>query len=39
MIKSTDYTRIFELYHHSSIVLMISSYEECFKILEETNGA
>ncbi|CAD8212836.1 unnamed protein product [Paramecium pentaurelia] len=39
MIKSTDYQRIFEHYHHSSIVQMISSYEECFKILVECNDA
>ncbi|CAK70455.1 unnamed protein product (macronuclear) [Paramecium tetraurelia] len=39
MRKSTDYQRIFEHYHHSTIVQMISSYEECFNILVESNEA
>ncbi|CAD8113095.1 unnamed protein product [Paramecium sonneborni] len=39
IIKETDYQRIFVLYHHSSIVQMINTFEECFNLLIENSGA
>ncbi|CAD8127651.1 unnamed protein product [Paramecium sonneborni] len=39
IIKSTDYQKIFVLYNHFSIVQMIDSFEECFKLLIESSGA